>query len=95
MSNIGTPVDTNRSGGPMPPDFGAALIRTVVPYVTAFIVAKLAENGIAADTAEVNAAVVTIGGSLWYMLVRILEQRWPKAGWLLGSPKTPIYSKPE
>lgn len=94
MPEDNTPVVTDGSGGAMPQDFGAAIIRTAVPYVTAFVVAKLAEGGVDADAAQVNAAAVTIGGSLWYMLVRVLEQRWPKAGWLLGSPKQPTYEKP-
>lgn len=79
----------------VPQDFGAAVIRTVAPYVTAAIVAFLVERGIDADAGQVSAAVVTIGGSLWYAFVRMLEQRWPQAGWLLGSPKTPTYTKPE
>ena len=79
----------------VPQDFGAAVIRTVAPYVTAAIVAWLVERGIDADPGQVSAAIVTIGGSLWYAFVRVLEQKFPKAGWLLGSPKTPTYAKPE
>lgn len=70
---------------------GTGVLRTVTPFVTVYIVAWLTDNNIAADSTQVNAAVVTIGGSLWYSVVRILEQRWPKAGWLIGSPKAPVY----
>lgn len=93
MPEEGTPVVVEGTSGPMPQDFGAAIIRTAVPYISALIVTKLASNGINADVAQVNAAAVTIGGSIWYMLVRVLEQKWPKAGWLLGSPKQPTYEK--
>lgn len=91
MSNIGTPIDGG--SGAVPQDFGAAVIRTAVPYITAYLVAKGTEWGLDVDANEVNAAVVALGGSLWYMVVRVLEQRWPKAGWLLGSPKQPTYTK--
>jgi hypothetical protein len=92
--NANQPVVTEGTAGAIPVDFGAAIIRTAVPYITAGVVAYLAERGLDADAAQVNAAVVTIGGSLWYTIVRVLEQKWPKAGWLLGSPKQPTYSKP-
>ncbi len=77
----------------VPPDLGTAFTRTVVPYLAAFIVTKLAKNGVNADIADVSAAIVTLGGSAWYTIVRVAEQRWPQAGWLLGSPKKPTYKK--
>ena len=72
---------------------GTATIRTVTPFVTVYLVAYLTEKGIDADSTTVSAAVVTAGGSVWYSIIRILEQRWPKFGWLLGSPKPPVYTK--
>lgn len=76
---------------PLQTDVGAAIIRTVAPYATAWAVAYLAKNGLALNSDEVNGAVVAVGGSLWYSVVRALEVKWPKAGWLLGMPKQPTY----
>jgi len=85
--------DDDGSNSPFPQDLGAAVVRTSVPYVSAWLVAYLAKNGMTLDANQVNAAAVTIGGSLWYVVIRSLEQKWPKAGWLLGSPKQPTYKK--
>lgn len=79
---------------PKPPeDLKPALLRTVVPYLTAFIVASLAKNGIEWDPADVSVLVVGAGGAAWYTLVRFLEVTKPKAGFLIGSAKTPTYEK--
>lgn len=80
---------------PLTTDVGAGLIRTITPYATAYIVAYLAKNGIVADSEEVNAQFALLAGSLWYALVRALEQKWPKAGWLLGMAKQPSYDPPK
>jgi len=82
------------SGGPFPQDFGAAIVRTVVPFIAAWIVAKGAEFGLDVDSGQVTAAATTVLGSAWYVVARVLEQRWPNAGFLLGSRKQPHYEKP-
>jgi hypothetical protein len=74
-----------------PPDFMTAMIRTAAPYFSAFIVAKLAQNGVNADMDKVNAAVVFGGGTAWYAAVRMLEHRWSWMGRLLGAPRKPVY----
>lgn len=76
-------------------DLRAAITRTVVPFLTVWIVALAAKWGLDLNADAVGADVVTIGGSLWYVLVRLVEQRFPKFGWLLGTPKTPTYTNPE
>lgn len=72
-------------------DFGASTVRTIAPYLTAFIVTKLAEKGFDVDAADLTGSIVVIGGSAWYVFVRWLEKRWPEAGKLLGVAKTPTY----
>lgn len=73
------------------PNLISSLIRTVAPFLGAFIVAYLAKNGVAIDNQTVNGEVVLALGSVWYGVVRAVEQKWPSAGWLLGSPKQPSY----
>lgn len=78
---------------PLKTDVGTALVRTIAPYATAYVVARLTKLGVAANAEEVNAQVALVLGSAWYAIVRALEERWPKAGWLLGVAKTPEYRK--
>ena len=80
---------------PIPGDMRTAIVRTVVPFITAAIVAWLAERGLDADTESISAMVIAVGGSLWYTVIRVLERKWPQVGWLLGSPKIPTYPTPE
>lgn len=76
---------------PLTTDIGAGLIRTITPYATAYIVTWLAKKGMVANAEEVNAQFSLVAGSVWYAAVRALEQKWPKAGWLLGVAKQPKY----
>lgn len=73
-------------------DIKDALIRTIVPYLTVFLVAKLSEWGFAADPVEVSAQLVLVLGSIYYGVVRWAEERWPAAGRLLIVAKTPTYA---
>lgn len=74
-------------------DIGKSIIRTLAPYATAYLVAYLKKNGLEFDDATVSASFVTIAGTVYYTVVRAVEQRFPKAGWLLGVPAKPHYSE--
>ena len=74
-----------------PPDLGTSVLRTAVPYATAGIVAYLAKNGMTVDGAAINVPVTFAVGTVWYTAVRFLENKWPSLGWLLGTPKAPVY----
>jgi len=78
-----------------PADIGTAWIRTLTPYAAAYVVTFLTEQGFNADEASVNALVVFTIGTLYYRAARALEERWPQAGWLLGSPRKPTYEPKE
>jgi hypothetical protein len=70
------------------------IIRTYVPLVVAVLVGWLASLGIVVSD-DARSALVTgigaIGGALYYAGVRLLEQRWPFLGLLLGAAKAPTY----
>lgn len=66
-------------------------IRTIVPMIVGWIVSVLTGWGLDADSATVTQLVVAIVGAVYYIIVRLLEKKFPKLGWLLGSPKTPVY----
>lgn len=84
----------------IPPAFVTSAIRTAVSYAVAWLLslpfAGPAEQllGVSSTTARtrVVAAGVFVVGTLWYLLVRALEAKWPAAGWLLGVPAKPAYS---
>lgn len=71
---------------------GDSIKRTIVPFLTAWLVAKAAHSGVKLDASGVNATLVLVGGSVWYVIVRVAEEKWPIIGKALGSAKTPTYA---
>ena len=69
-------------------------IRTTVPIIIGALVAWLALRGINVPTGLVEpttALITALAGTLYYIIVRKLEQKWPKLGVLLGVAKSPEY----
>ena len=78
---------------PVLPSQVSAVIRTVVPYVLAGIIWLLAKAGINTPLPEgSDVFLTTVIGTLYYLLARVLEKRWPNIPWL-GSTKQPLYTK--
>lgn len=75
----------------------ASIIRTLVPIGVGQIVALLALASVILDQATKDALGTVLGGlitAVYYLAIRLLEQRWPAIGVLLGLAKTPdSYSK--
>lgn len=76
-----------------------SLIRTVVPVWVGALLSYLSVRLGVVVPEEVStgltAALVALFTGLYYAVARLLEQRWPKLGWLLGMPKQPTYGRPE
>lgn len=76
-------------------DLIASLTRTAVPTLVGAILTLLATNGIKAPEgaeewlAGVLFFVFAFG---YYTIVRLLEAKFPKMGWLLGNPAKPTYN---
>lgn len=88
-SPVEGPADLDASGSIAP-----AVIRTIVPMVVTLVVSWLARNDIIVDGESQTALVGLVSlivGTGYYTLVRELERRWARAGWLLGSPHAPVY----
>lgn len=74
---------------------GASLIRTwmavlggwIVPTATRFVAAW----GVQLDATTAVTALTAAAIGAWYTLLRLVERRWPRAGWLLGLAKQPGY----
>lgn len=76
-------------------DTMAGIIRTAVPAVVGAGVAFAAAHGIAVDTNTVNQLVYMLTPlfiAVYYAAVRLLENKFPQAGWLLGFPASPSYA---
>lgn len=71
-----------------------SVVRTGVPLLVGAGVSFAAAKGIHVSPDTEAQLVVLIGalaGGVYHWLVRVLEERWPKCGWLLGIAKAPSY----
>lgn len=72
--------------------FVASLIRTVVPIIVGSVAAWLTKIGLDLDPEAYNNLgiwLTLIFSSLYYALVRLLEEKFPQIGWFLGLAKSP------
>jgi hypothetical protein len=65
-------------------------IRTVVPIIIGFLLAHFALLHLV-PSATAQAAVSGALATVWYLIARAIEQKWPSAGVLLGYPAAPTY----
>jgi hypothetical protein len=68
-------------------DLIASVVRTLVPMLVAIAAGALA-RATGLDLAHVEEAVFTV----YFVGVRLLEERWPAAGWALGLAARPHYT---
>ncbi len=76
-------------------DTFTGLIRTWVPIAVGAAISWLATNGLELDEETRTATVVAATGAiqaLYYTADRLLENKFPAIGWLLGSAKAPTYN---
>ncbi len=76
-------------------DYLVSLIRTSVPTAVAAAIAWISGflNAAVPDGVETGAVAFFgwLAVTVYYAVVRLLEQKWPIFGWLLGSKKPPTY----
>lgn len=75
-------------------DFVTSLIRTYVPIAVGALISFLATKDIALDPSAAAGLITFLTALLqgaYYLVIRLLEQRFPQVGILLGSRKTPEY----
>jgi hypothetical protein len=70
-------------------DVITSYIRTAVPILVGWAIAAGLLPSTMTDQATAAATALIIGA--YYALVRLLETKWPKLGWLLGKPSAPAY----
>ena len=78
-------------------DLISSIIRTVTPLIVGQVLSWLALLGINDAGGEVSASLIvlvtTILTTIYYSLARLLERKFPSAGWLLGLAKAPKYEE--
>lgn len=76
-------------------NFAISLIRTWVPVVVGTVASYLLVHfGLTVDAGTQAQAVALLTGALiagYYAVVHVLEQKFPKLGWLLGNAVRPHY----
>lgn len=75
-----------------------SLIRTWVPIAVGAALAWLATAGLELDVETQTSLVIGLTGLIqgaYYAVVRVLENRFPQIGWLLGKAKAPNYTPVE
>jgi hypothetical protein len=75
-----------------PTAYGRSLIRTIVPIAVGALVGWFATRGVKIDAATIIPVIDAAVAAIYYAAVRAAEQKWPKAGWMLGSPGAPSYA---
>ncbi len=76
-------------------DLVTSFIRTAVPYLVSTAVTLLATRNVHISDVQQAQAIAFItfaAGSAYYYVVRALETKLPKLGYLLGVPTKPTYS---
>lgn len=79
-------------------NFFTSLVRTYVPLAVGALAAWLATKGLALDLETTAGLVIFLTGALqgtYYLVVRLLERKFPQLGVLLGSTQKPVYVGPE
>ena len=75
-------------------DFITAGIRTISPMIVGAVASWLITLGLTVSEDLKSSLVVLITFALsaaYYLIVKALERKFPQLGWLLGSPKQPVY----
>ena len=82
----------------MTPSFSDTIvsyIRTYVPVIVGTAIGWAVAAGLPLSTStqgDLTAALAAAAVAAWYALARLLEAKFPWAGWLLGVPRQPVYT---
>ena len=79
------------STAPATVDLAPSLVRTAVPLIVGPLVARY---GFDVDDPTVSVVLAAVISYLYYVVVRVLELKFPTLGFLLGMNKQPVYVTP-
>lgn len=75
-------------------DLVTSIIRTVVPMIVGSLVSFLATKGINLDeqsAAALGTFLAALFSAIYYVIARVLEEKFPQLGILLGVKRPPQY----
>lgn len=78
-------------------DFITSLIRTYVPIIIGSVAAWLTAKGITIDSTAIAGLTAFLSGlfsAVYYVVVRLIERKYSRAGILLGRAKEIHYLEP-
>jgi hypothetical protein len=75
------------------PSLLPSLIRTVVPLIVGVLITAGLKVGLNIPEGDVTALVTALITAIYYAAVRLIERKFPAAGWLLGYAASPTYTK--
>jgi len=90
---LDSPPAAPRGGREGAGDVSASIIRTLTPLIVGLIMSVVGSEVADIDPSTLTACVTTVLTAAYYILVRLLEKRWPKAGFLLLLPIRPRYDR--
>jgi hypothetical protein len=76
--------------------FVTSLVRTYVPIIVGSLASYLALKGIQLDATALAGLTAFLGGiisAVYYLVVRLLEKKFPQVGVLLGVAAKPTYKE--
>ncbi|MEM8905599.1 MAG: hypothetical protein AAGA17_02300 [Actinomycetota bacterium] len=68
-----------------------SIVRTIVPMIVGFVLSLPIVSSLDIDQAALETVVSGVVVSVYYVVVRFLEERHAVFGWLLGLARTPTY----
>lgn len=74
-------------------DIGVSIVRTVSALLVGLIVGLAGTKIAGLNEASVTPVVTMLVAAAYHSAVRFLEEKWPKAGILLGWAAKPSYAK--
>lgn len=76
-------------------DYSASVIRTFTAIAVGFLLGWLGSDVVGVNEATLTPLVSAAFAAVYHAAVRAIEHKWPKAGYLLGWPVPPTYTKSE
>ncbi len=70
-----------------------AIVRTLTPIIVGAIASWFLQRGIDMDEGNLEDAIGPVIAGGYYIVVRLVSQRWPSTELLLGSRATPEYDQ--
>ena len=72
-------------------NYSKSAVRTVVPLIVGYLATLAAKSGLNIKSEQLVVILTPIITAVYYLIVRGIEEKYPKAGHFLGVPSKPQY----